>query len=59
MSKDLNDYELRYSPLEKQVFTLVRVISHFRTYIPRNSVKHYVPHPPVKMMLSQPFQEGR
>ena len=58
MSKELHDYELRYSPLEKQVFALVRVVSYFRPYILNNSIKAYVPDPPIKMMLSQPLQEG-
>lgn len=59
ISKELHDYELRYSPLEKQAFALVRVVSHFRPYILTIAIKAYFPHPLVKMMLSQPFQEGR
>lgn len=59
MSKELHDYELRYSPLEKQAFALFRVIPYFRSYIFNNPVKAYVPHPPIKMMLIQPLREGR
>ena len=56
MSKEKHDYELRYSPLEKQTFALVRVFAYFRPYILNNPIKAYVLHPPVKMMLSQPLQ---
>lgn len=59
MRKELHDYELRYSLLEKQPFALVRVVAYFRSYILNNPVKAYAPHPPTKMMLSQPLQEGR
>ena len=59
MNKDLPDYELRYSPLEKKAFALVKFGSHFRPYILSTPVKDYVPHPPIKMMLSQPLREGR
>ena len=55
MRNELHDYEMRYSPLEKQAFPLVKVVSHFRPYILNSSVKAYVPHPPVEMMLNQPF----
>ena len=56
MSKELHDYELRCSPFEKQDFSLVRAISHFKFYILNSLVKAYFPHPSVKMMLIQPFQ---
>lgn len=59
MSKGLHDYELRYSPLEKQAFALVRTISYFKSYILNNPIKSYVPHPPIKIMLGQPLQKGR
>lgn len=59
MRKELHDYELRYSQLEKQAFALVRLVPHFKPYILNSYVKAYVPHLLVKMMLSQPFGEGR
>lgn len=59
MSKELHDYELRYLPLEKQYFALVGAISHFKPCILSSLVKAYVPHPLAKMLLSQPFREGR
>lgn len=30
MSKEMHDYDLRYSPLEKKAFSLVKVVAHFR-----------------------------
>jgi hypothetical protein len=59
MSKTLHDYELNYSPIEKQALSLVKAIAHFRTYILSNHVIAYVPHSPVKMLLNQQLKEGR
>ena len=59
MSKEFHDYELRYSPLEKQDFALVRVVSHLKPYILSILVKAYIPLHLVKMMVSLLFQEGR
>ena len=59
MTKELHGYELRYLPFEKQAFALVRVVGHFKPYILNTPVEAYVPHPHVKMMLSQPIIEGR
>jgi hypothetical protein len=30
MSKCLQEYELKYSPMEKQAFSLVKVVSYFK-----------------------------
>ena len=59
MNKELHDYDLRYSPLEKRVFALVRVVAYFKHYMLNNPVKAYVPNPPIKMMLKEPLREGR
>jgi hypothetical protein len=59
MRKCLQEYELKYSPLEKQAFSLVKVVSYFRNYILTSHVIAYVPYPPIKMMLSQQLREGR
>ena len=59
MSKELHNYEPRYSTLKKQAFALVRTLAHLRPYILSSPVKAYALRPPIKMMLSQPFQEGR
>jgi hypothetical protein len=53
MSKTLHDYELTYSPIEKQSLSLVNAIAHFRTYIISNHVIYYVLHSPVKILLNQ------
>ena len=45
--------------MEKQEFSFVRYISHLKPYILRNPIQYYVPHPPVKMMINELFQEGR
>jgi hypothetical protein len=59
MSKTLHDYELNYSIIEKQALSLVKAISHFRTYILSTHIIAYVPHSPVKMLLNQQLREGR
>jgi hypothetical protein len=59
MSKALHDYELKYFDIEKQAFSLVKVVVHFRTYILPAHVIAYVSQPPLKMFLNQPFREGR
>lgn len=58
MSKGLQDYELRYSLLEKKAFVLVKVVTHFRTLL-LILVTINVPYPSVKMMLIQQLREGR
>jgi hypothetical protein len=58
MSQTLHDYELNYSII-KQVFSLVKSIAHFRTYILLAHIVAYVPHLPIKMMLNQQLREGR
>lgn len=42
MNQEIHDYELEYSPLEKQVFSLVKVVAYFRSYIFNNPIKAYV-----------------
>jgi hypothetical protein len=59
MSKTLHDYELRYSEIEKQALSLVKVVAHFRTYILSSHVIAYVPTSPVKMLLNQQLREGK
>lgn len=61
MSKELHklhDYELRYLPLAKQAFALVRGFAYFRSYILNNHVKASVPHPPVKWCLVNLCEKG-
>jgi hypothetical protein len=59
MTKTLHDYELRYSKLEKQDFSAVKVVAHFQTYILNSHVIAYVPLSPVKMILNQQLREGK
>jgi hypothetical protein len=59
ISKILHGYELKHSITEKQVFSLVKVVAHFRTYIFSSDVIAYVSHPLVKILLNQQFREGR
>lgn len=59
VGKELHDYELKYSSLEKQVYALVKVVGHFRTYIFNSPITTYVPYHLLKMMLSQPLREVR
>jgi hypothetical protein len=59
MRKTLHDYELRYSEIEKQALSLVKAVSHFRTYILSSHVIAYVPTSPVKMLLNQQLREGK
>jgi hypothetical protein len=57
ISKILHDYELKYSIIEKQDLSLVKAISHFKTYIISTHIIAYVPHSPVKMLLNQQLRE--
>jgi hypothetical protein len=59
MSKTLHDYELNYSIIEKQALSLVKEITHFRTYILSTHIIAYVPHSPINMFLNQQLREGR
>jgi hypothetical protein len=57
MSKNLHDYELRYSELEKQSMSLVKEVTHFQTYILNSHVIAYVPSSHVNMFLNQQLRE--
>jgi hypothetical protein len=58
MSKTLHNYELKYSTIENQAFSLVKVIYHFKTCSLSAHIITYVPHAPIKMLLKQQFREG-
>jgi hypothetical protein len=53
MSKNLHDYDLRYSKIEKRALSLVKVVAHFRIYILSSHVIAYVPTSPVKILFNQ------
>jgi hypothetical protein len=59
MRKTLHDYELRYSELEKQALSLVKVVAHFQSYILNSHVIAYVPSSPIKILLNHQLREGK
>jgi hypothetical protein len=52
MTKFLRDSKLNYSITEKQAYSLVKSLKHFRNYVGYNKIKAYVPYPAVKDVLS-------
>jgi hypothetical protein len=57
--KNLHDYELIYSEIEKQALSLVKAVAHFKTYILTSHFIVYVPTTPAKMLLNQQLREGK
>jgi hypothetical protein len=53
MSMALQNSELNYTIMEKQVYALVKSLKHFRVYVGYSKVVGYVPHPAVKDILLQ------
>jgi hypothetical protein len=53
MRKTLRDLEPKYTITEKQSYTLVKSLKHFRTYVGYNKIKYFVPYPTMKDVLSQ------
>ena len=53
MSRALQDSYLKYHTVEKQAYTLVKFLNHFRTFIGYSKVIGYVPNSMVKDVLSQ------
>ena len=53
MSQALQQSELKYTTMEKQAFSLVRSLKHFRTYVGYSKIVCYVPHSVVKDILCQ------
>jgi hypothetical protein len=50
-SKSLRDVELRYGIMEKQAYTMVKVLKAFRTYVLHSKVIAYVPTSSVKDIM--------
>jgi hypothetical protein len=50
--KTLRDDELRYDPIEKQAYALIKSLKAFRIYILHAKVIAYVPSPSVKDVLT-------
>jgi hypothetical protein len=59
MSKTLHDCEIRYSDIENQALSLVKVVSHFRAYILPSHAIAYVPTSPIKISLNKKLREGK
>jgi hypothetical protein len=51
MSKALQNSELNYTSMEKQVYALVKSLKHFQVYIGYSKVVRYLPHSAVKDIL--------
>jgi hypothetical protein len=58
-SKTLRDVELRYDPIEKQAYALIKSLKSFRIYILHSKVIAYVPSPSMKDVLTQPDIDGK
>jgi hypothetical protein len=52
-SKTLKDVELRYDPIKKQAYALIKALKSFRIYILHSKVIAYVPSSSVKDVLTQ------
>jgi hypothetical protein len=57
--KTLRDVELRYDPIEKQAYALIKSLKYFIIYILHEKVIAYVPSPSVKDVLTQPHIDGK
>jgi hypothetical protein len=58
-NKTLRDTELRYDPIEKQAYALIKSLKSFRIYILHSKFVAYVPSPSVKDVLTQPDIDGK
>jgi hypothetical protein len=58
-SKSLRDAKLRYDPIEKQAYALIKSLKAFRIYSLHAKVVSYVPSASVKDVLTQPDIDGK
>ena len=58
-SKTLRDAELKYEPIEKQAYALIKYLKTFRIYILHAKVIAYVPLAAVKDVLTRPNLDGK
>ena len=58
-SKTLRDVELKYDPIEKRAYALIKSLKAFRIYILHAKVLAYVPSAAVKDVLTQPNIDGK
>ena len=57
-SKALRDTKLKYDPIEKQAYALIKSLKDFRIYILHTKVISYVPSASAKDVLTQPDIDG-
>jgi hypothetical protein len=53
MSKSLQGSELKYKPMEKRAYAMVKGLAHFRPYFWNSHIVAYVPFLEVKDILAQ------
>ena len=53
MSRALQNSELKYTTMEKQVYALVKSLKNLRTYVGYSKIIGYVPHAVIKDIMSQ------
>ena len=58
-SKVLRDAKLKYNILEKHVYTIVKSLKSFRTYVLHSQIVAYVPNSTVKDVKVQSDVEGK
>ena len=58
-SKTLRDAELKYDPIEKHAYALIKSLKAFRIYILHTKVLSYVPSAAVKDVLTQNGIDGK
>ena len=58
-NRTLRDIELKYDPIEKQAYALIKSLKNFRIYILHAKVIAYVPSAAVKDVLTQPDIDGK
>jgi len=58
-NKTLRDAELKYDPIEKQAYALIKSLNTFKIYILHAKFLSYVPSAVVKDVLTQPDIDGK
>ena len=58
-SKTLRDAEIKYDPIEKRAYALIKLLKALRVYILHAKVLSYVPSAAVKDVLTQPEIDGK
>ena len=58
-SRTLRDAELKYDPIEKQAYALIKYLKSFRIYILYANIIAYVPSAAMKDVLTQPDIDGK